>query len=272
MSGWPGISEPLEGAKLRVLSLGAGVQSTTLALMAKHGDLEMPDFAVFADTGWEPRKVYKHLDWLAETLPFPVYRTRRHGRDLGEMSLAIARGEISEKGHQMVPFFTEGGLSPKQCSKEFKTRPVARFVRGVLIDPPVRRASPIVEMWLGMSTDELQRLKKNERPWIRNRYPLVEMRKSRADCNQWLAERQYSAPRSACIFCGYRTKREWETVLADPEDGPRVLAFDAAIRTLVPSGAFLTPAQRPLAEIDFSEPDTGQKDLFANECEGMCGV
>jgi hypothetical protein len=38
---------------LRVLSLGAGVQSTTLALMAAHGEIgPMPDCAIFADTGW----------------------------------------------------------------------------------------------------------------------------------------------------------------------------------------------------------------------------
>jgi len=43
---------------LRVLSLGAGVQSTTLALMAAHGEIEPPDCAIFADTQWEPRAVY----------------------------------------------------------------------------------------------------------------------------------------------------------------------------------------------------------------------
>jgi len=272
MTGWPGVSEPLEGAKLRVLSLGAGVQSTTLALMAKHGDIEMPDCAIFADTGWEPHEVYTHLDWLASVLPFPVHRTRRAGLDLGELTLAVARGERSQAGNQLVPFYTDGGLSPKQCSKEFKTRPVARAIRAMLPEPPKRGCGHIVELLMGMSTDELQRLKVNERPWIRNRYPLVEKHMSRADCKHWLSERQYSAPRSACIFCGYRSKREWARVLADPEDGPRVLAFDAAIRPLMPSGAFLTPAHKPLAEIDFSEPETGQGDLFANECEGMCAA
>jgi 3'-phosphoadenosine 5'-phosphosulfate sulfotransferase (PAPS reductase)/FAD synthetase len=49
--------------QLRVLSLGAGVQSTTLALMAAHGEIEPPHCAIFADTGWEPRAVYDHLDW-----------------------------------------------------------------------------------------------------------------------------------------------------------------------------------------------------------------
>lgn len=47
---------------LRVLSLGAGVQSTTLALMAAHGEIEPPDCAIFADTQWEPAEVYAHLN------------------------------------------------------------------------------------------------------------------------------------------------------------------------------------------------------------------
>lgn len=272
MSEWLGVSERLPGAKFVVLSLGAGVQSTTLALMAKHGDLPMPDFAVFADTGWEPRKVYEHLDWLESVLPFPVYRVHRAGPNLGELSLMVARGERSQAGNQLIPFFSGGGLSPKQCSKEFKTRPVARFVRTQLVEPPIRRGGPIVEMWLGMSTNEMQRIKRNERPWIRNRWPLIEERMSRRSCLAWLAERQYSAPRSACIFCGYHTRAEWEELMADPYERPRLIAFDEGIRALMPDGAFLTPHQKPLAEIDFSEPDTGQADLFASECEGMCGV
>lgn len=48
--------------KLRVISLGAGVQSTTMALMAAAGEIgPMPDCAIFADTGWEPAAVYEHL-------------------------------------------------------------------------------------------------------------------------------------------------------------------------------------------------------------------
>ena len=50
---------------LNVLSLGAGVQSSTLALMAAHGEIEpMPDCAIFADTGDEPKDVYEWLKWL----------------------------------------------------------------------------------------------------------------------------------------------------------------------------------------------------------------
>lgn len=49
---------------LKVLSLGAGVQSTVLALMNAEGILPKLDAAIFADTGWEPQAVYDHLDRL----------------------------------------------------------------------------------------------------------------------------------------------------------------------------------------------------------------
>jgi len=51
-------------ADLRVLSLGAGVQSMTMALMAAHGLMGHVDAAIFADTGAEPAPVYQHLRWL----------------------------------------------------------------------------------------------------------------------------------------------------------------------------------------------------------------
>ena len=48
---------------LRVLNLGAGVQSTTLYLWALDGLIHF-DKAIFADTGDEPESVYAHLEFL----------------------------------------------------------------------------------------------------------------------------------------------------------------------------------------------------------------
>lgn len=65
---------------LTLLSLGAGVQSTTLALMVADGTLPRVDGAIFADTGWEPRGVYRHLDRLAVVLAeakIPLYRVSK---------------------------------------------------------------------------------------------------------------------------------------------------------------------------------------------------
>ena len=53
--------------QMHVISLGAGVQSTTMLLMAARGEIEpKPKYAIFADTGWEPRAVYQHLEWLEQ--------------------------------------------------------------------------------------------------------------------------------------------------------------------------------------------------------------
>ncbi len=95
---------------IEVISLGAGVQSTTMALMAAHGEIEpMPDAAIFADTGAEPPEVYEHLEWLkgGNVLPFPVIVTQLSHlvRDIE----ATHRGEDAmgrEGGRLAPPFFT----------------------------------------------------------------------------------------------------------------------------------------------------------------------
>jgi len=75
--------------KLTVISLGAGVQSSTMALMAAHGEITpMPDYAIFADTQAEPSHIYSWLDWLETQLPFPVLRVTA-----GSLKEAILNGK-----------------------------------------------------------------------------------------------------------------------------------------------------------------------------------
>ncbi|WP_255789379.1 hypothetical protein [Mycobacteroides abscessus] len=86
---------------IRVLSLGAGVQSTVLALMACDGTLPGLDAAVFADTGWEPPAVYEQVDRLAAELArvdIPLYR----------VSSGNLRADTLDPGHRFVsvPYFT----------------------------------------------------------------------------------------------------------------------------------------------------------------------
>lgn len=67
---------------IRVGNCGAGVQSTTMQLLAVEGELVEPlDFSIFADTGWEHRDVYEHLDaldrWSMEQAGIPIHRASR---------------------------------------------------------------------------------------------------------------------------------------------------------------------------------------------------
>lgn len=96
-----------------MLSLGAGVQSSTLLLMALQGGL--PDCAIFADTGWEPQAVYDHLDRLeanARADGLPVHRVsagnfRRHLLD----AIAGSRRRVTDPP-LFVPLPGGGGIPP----------------------------------------------------------------------------------------------------------------------------------------------------------------
>lgn len=57
---------------LRLLSLGAGRQSTTIAILAAEGAIGPLDGAIFADTGDEPDAVYENLDRLERDVLKPA--------------------------------------------------------------------------------------------------------------------------------------------------------------------------------------------------------
>jgi hypothetical protein len=259
---------------LRVLSLGAGVQSTTLALMSAHGEVERPDCAIFADTGDEKRGTYRYLDYLIPRLPFPTIRVRRGNMSLSESTVALyADGSGYD---QTPPFFYPGGMLAKHCSKEWKTRVVLREIRRMIGLKPGERApkETAVEVWIGISREEAHRMKPSEVPWITNRWPLIDKGLRRGDCIHWMTVNDYPIPpRSACVYCPYQSDAEFDAMEANAvdDDWQRAIAFDAAIR---PGGngttgpLYVSRHCKPLAEIEFG----AQPSLFGNDCEGVCGV
>ena len=260
---------------MRVISLGAGVQSTTLALMAAHGEIgPMPDCAVFADTGDEPQAVYDHLHWLmsANVLPFPIHI---HGR-------GIALSEAMLGGNKMArpPLYTVGeGMMGRQCTRNFKIRPIKQKLRQLL--GPGRPQAGAIELWIGISQDEIVRMKDADVGYITHRWPLIEQRMTRRDCLAWMESHGYPRPpKSSCWHCPYQTNAQWRDKRDNqPEEWLKAVAFDAALRTpamvaLNDVEGFLHPSKVPLAEVDLSSNgDRGQIEFgFLQECEGMCGV
>ena len=269
--------------ELTVISLGGGVQSSVMALMAARGLIKpMPDFAVFADTGWEPKAVYRHLEWLETQLPFPVRRV-----SAGNIREDILAGTNSTgQPFNSIPAFvrsTEGksGVIKRQCTREYKLSPIQTELRN-LMGLGYRQTTPqgmFVELWIGISRDEAIRQKPSRETWIEHYWPLLSLGMTRADCHAWFAEHYpgRTLPRSACIGCPYHTDAEWaEMKLADTESWRDAVFVDAALRTSSRAARFegemyLHKSLHPLGEIeDF--PDQRQYDLFGDECEGMCGV
>ncbi len=268
--------------KLRILSLGAGVQSTTMALMAAHGEFEhMPDCAIFADTGWEPKAVYEHLAWLmsGNVLPFPVHVVQRGNlRD----DLLLKAGGKSEKRMAQAPFFTSGGgINRRQCTKEYKVEPIAWKQRELLgYEKGQRIPADSCEVWIGISTDEAVRMKPSRYRWQTNRWPLIEKRLNRWDCLTWLERNGYSAPqKSSCLGCPYHSDAHWRDMRDNsPGEWRETVEVDRKIReggTLLGmrEKQFMHRSLVPLDQADLSTAEeNGQINMFANECEGMCGV
>jgi hypothetical protein len=270
--------------KLRLLSLGAGVQSTTLALMVAAGEFaDRIDGAIFADTQWEPAEVYAHLDRLEKLLPFPVYRVTA-----GNIRTAMITRRNTTGGHfAAVPWFTVNpdgskGMGRRQCTSEYKLKPIMWKVRellGVTRTAFIRAAS--VEQWIGISTDEATRMKDAKQRYIVNRWPLIERGMSRADCLQWLTAHGHAAPsKSACVGCPFHDQATWERMMVDaPAQFEEAVAIDAQLRQGDSRGMraieFMHPARLPLRQaVEESHAlKLAQPDLFAAlECEGMCGV
>ena len=55
---------------IRVISLGAGVQSSTMMFLAYDGVIKNVDAAIFADTGNEPKAVYEYLELLKKNIKY----------------------------------------------------------------------------------------------------------------------------------------------------------------------------------------------------------
>lgn len=259
---------------LRVLSLGAGVQSTTMALMAAHGEFgDMPDCAIFADTGWEPKGVYEHLEWLIPQLPFPVHIVSQGNIRDDTMNSQNSTGQRFAS----IPFFLEGGgLGRRQCTSEYKIKPIHRKVRELLGGKTPKGGC---EMWIGISTDEAVRMKPSRVQYIVNRWPLIEARISRSNCYAWMERHGYPKPaKSSCIGCPYHSDAIWRDMKNnDPESWADAVQFDKALRdnnqSQFKNAQYLHRSCKPLDEAPLNDPkEIGQGDLFGEECEGMCGV
>ena len=247
-----------------------------------------PDVAIFANTGWEPKYVYQHLDWLEGQLDYPLIRV-----SAGDLKKNLRQGR-TVSGHRFVdvPLFTVGrdgkrGMLRRQCTNHYKIRPIHREIR-TLAGGERGRPFPEnthVEMWLGISTDEVLRMKPSQVSWVEHRWPLIDLGMSRRDCIKWFSH-EYPGrhlPRSACVICPYRSDEHWfELKQHDPDGYEEAVQFDrwlrastnTPVRKLLNGRPYLHSTRRPLASAIAKREaeDVETINEFNNECEGMCGV
>ncbi len=266
---------------LTVISLGAGVQSSAMAIMAAKGDFPKPDCAIFADTGYEPKMVYNYLELLKKILPYPVHVVSK-GNIKKDMLDSIDNGTR----FPTAPFFTQNAITGKkgmlrrQCTADYKIVPIRKKIRE-LCNIGYGKHFPkdkYVEQWIGISTDEIQRMKPARDKYILNRHPLIEANMSRQDCIKYLKDNDIPLPeKSACIVCPYHNDAYWHFMKTErPSEFEDAVEFDKNIRTgsrNVRDKLYLHRSCKPLDEVEFNKKENDkQLDMFNNECEGMCGV
>ncbi len=262
---------------MSVLSLGAGVQSTTLFGMGICGEIDM-ERAIFADTQDEPTAT---MDWLGGLqwaagyagIPLDIVTAG----NLRDDSLSKPGWLVSIPAH-VVSTSGKGGMLQRKCTNGYKLRPIKRRLRELGFT-----ASNPVDLMVGISYDEAHRMRDSQVRYIHNVYPLVEMRMTRTDCVRWLRDHGYDEPpKSACRICPFRDNRAWRQMRDQaPDDWAIAVQFDQQVRHAAqmkqPTTAYLHRSLVSLPMVDLSTPreraaDAGQIDMFDEVSDGECGA
>lgn len=280
------------GGPIKVLNLGAGVQSSTILLMICEGRLPRVDAVVFADTGWESKAVYSNLEWLrgqAEAAAIPLHVVSV-GRKIHEDAMSSQVRGCTKDGTRwasmpMVTILADGskGMLRRQCTTEYKIRPIERFIRREMLGLRKRQRAPLVsvDQWFGISADEIRRVRMSKGGWVRNVYPLLNLPEKMIDrphtrlmCREWLAEhfpgREF--PRSACIGCPFKSDREWRKTKSEPDEWASAVEVDEKIRNCggMRGKTYLHGRGVPLRTAWLDED---QREIeWGDECLGICGV
>lgn len=248
--------------KFTAISLGWGVQSFTLAAMVALGELPPVDVAIHADTTHERHETY---DFAKRWTPW-----------LEERGVKVITVESNSTAQiwdgKMIPSFTgDGGQALRTCTSRWKVAPIRRWLQN-------NRENKPIELWMGISLDEFQRMRDSDVKYITHRWPLIEKRMTRNDCTLWLERHGLEAPpKSSCVFCPYHNSAAWvELKHGGNGDWEKAVEVDRAIRKARPPyDLFVHPARVPLEEVDLrTAKERGQLefDLWQEECTGVCGV
>ena len=291
------------------ISFGAGMQSSVLLGKACHGEITpKPEAAIFADTGWEREQTYENVEfwkgYAAEfgipvivvengniredalnpekrspSLPFFINTQRwisvAEQRKKLELVDKVSDEELAafdkrvEKG-EIKPYLSAKNtvMLRRQCTNEYKLMPIRKWLRA---NTDCNFKNPVAQ-WIGISLDEVQRMKPAREKYMKFRYPLIEQRLYRHDCEKYLKDNDLPVPvRSSCVGCPFHSKREWRNL--NDAEFTDVVEFEKGVTEIgmthpdkrgsyYSNRVFLHRSLVPISERPFDEPATGQQELF----------
>ena len=256
------------------ISLGWGVQSFGLAAMSALGVLPPIDMAIHADTTHERGRTYEFAKrWTPWLEARGVQVVTVKGRRLAWREWPV---------EPLPAFLTwpngrHAGMFTRQCTGDWKIDPIKKHVSTELRRRNLKKTPGVVEQWLGITLDEIQRMKPSRVKYIKLRYPFVEMfdpPMSRWQVARRLEDSGLEIPvRSSCVFCPFHDDATWRELKIDQgDDWNHAVEVDKAIRNKRPGYvAYVHRNRIPLEEVDMrDQADHGQLELWSEECEGYC--
>lgn len=236
---------------MKILSCGAGMQSSALHLMSCENALakirgeppvwpQVPiyDISIFCDLGFEPPWVKKQVEFLANAghscgvplviLDSPLYTDFME--NFGERrTISIPWWTIKEDGHK--------SKMPRNCTIDYKVELISKYVRWELLGYKKGQRlrdedKKAHEMHMGFSAEEARRCKENPNPMFVNKFPLVEMGLTRADNYAYIKDVWGLETRaSACAFCPFHKNYFFKYLREnEPEQFAQVVGVDELLR------------------------------------------
>lgn len=264
-----------------VFSFGGGVQSSTIYLMLIHEPKrlfkvmgELPDKVYFADTGAETQSTYECLRHM-QNLRSPLYEIETVNNG------SILESSFADTGNSKAsyPFFIKNGITGKVgmakriCTSEYKIKAIQKAIRKTFNLTKMKLRDNNVSMWLGISIDEIERVKDSRDKWVLHQYPLIELGLNRQDCLDYCDRYNWTPTKSRCYFCPYQSDVNWASLKQNSsEEFELACKEDERIRNRFltdGSTAYLHRSCVPLRQVKFKSDDN---DNFGNECEGLCST
>jgi len=179
-----------EGEEMKILSFGAGVNSTALLVLHNGGKCNL-DAVVFADTGSEHPETYeyikKHIEPLCQKLALPFHY----------VSYGDLYQDYWEK--QIIPF-----RAFRSCTDKYKIRPIKKFVKSTYGEE--------AKYIIGIDYGEKHRAERFRGSNFE--FPLIDMQIDREGCKSIIRDFGLPIPiKSGCFFCPFTSKRGWKNLL-----------------------------------------------------------
>lgn len=271
---------------MKILSFGAGMQSTALALMScQNATAETPVFplvpvyddVIFCDLGMEPPWVMKQVEFTRRAceeagIHFTVLKSPLHEdfmQNFGERrTISIPWWTVKEDGHK--------SRMPRNCTLDYKVNVISKYVRWELLGykkgQRLREEDKKAhEMHMGFSYEEKRRCKESPNPMFINRFPLVDMQLVRADNYAYIRDVWgLETKASACTFCPFHRNYFFQYLKEnEQEEYRRLIEVDELLRVKNPkppmdSDLFISRSRKRIADLSPEECNDA-------ECFDYCG-